>query len=117
MSATYLSNRSDRTAKDAMMLIDCYAFMDFANIPEGIFETAWWNSRKICHDLRRNDRKRISDLLLWHVSCLPKFMRQDLSGDLDQISLRQAWALLASLSIIRVDLPIMITSIYPVTYM
>lgn len=117
VSATYLSNRSDRTAKDAMMLIDCYAFMDFANIPEGIFETAWWNSRKICHDLRRNGRKRISDLSLWHVSCLPKFMRQDLSGDLDQISLRQARALLASLSIIRVDLPTMMTSMHPVTHM
>lgn len=117
VSATYLSGRSDQTAIDALELLSCYAFLSFTEFPETTFDKAWQNSRKIPHDLPQGAEEQISNLSQRDVRCLPKFMRQDLSGDLDMISLRQARSLLTSLSIIVVDLPTRMTRMHPVTHM
>lgn len=45
VSATYLETRDDQTAKDALQLLNFYAFMHFTDFPEEAFEEAWKNSR------------------------------------------------------------------------
>ena len=120
VSANYLRNRSDRgdqTAIDALGLLDCYAFMSFASFPEMVFEEAWRNSRELRLDGHQDIEDKIADLSLWHRSHLPKFMRQDSSEDLDMISLRQAQALLSSLSIVVLDRIMHTTRMHPVTHM
>ena len=117
VSATYLSGRGDQTAIDALELLSCYAFLNFTDFSETTFEEAWQNSRKIPRDLPPGAEEDIDDLSHWHVRHLPSFMRQDMSGDLDKIYLRQARSLLASLSIIVVDSPTRMTRMHPVTHM
>ncbi|KAL9065051.1 MAG: hypothetical protein Q9161_008470 [Pseudevernia consocians] len=117
VSATYLSNRRDQTATDALELLSCYAFMNFTNFPETAFEEAWRNSRKLWRDVEPNKQEHIEDLSPWHRSHLPTFMRHGSSQDLDTISLRETQALLASLSIIVLDLPAHTTRMHPVTHM
>ncbi|MCJ1224820.1 hypothetical protein MMC12_001466 [Toensbergia leucococca] len=113
VSATYLSGLRDcknKIATDALELLNFYAFMSFTDFPEVAFEEAWRNSRKIS----RNEL--IDDLSPEHRSHLPLFMRQDSSEDLDTISLREAQSLLASLSIVILDLPAHKTRMHPVTH-
>ena len=117
VSATYLSDRSDQAAIDALALLRCYAFLNFTDFPEKTFEEAWQNSRDIPRDLLPGVQEDIEDLSHWHVRHLPNFMRQDSSGDLDNISLRKARNLLASLSIVVFDLPTRMTRMHPVTHM
>ena len=120
VSATYLSDLSDRrdqTATDALELLNCYAFMTFTNFPETAFEEAWRNSRELCCDVQPCTEEQIDDLSPWHRSHLPSFMRQDSSEDLDMVSLREAQSMLASLSIVVLDLPAHTTSMHPVTHM
>lgn len=120
VSATYLkdlSGRGNQIATDALELLNCYAFMTFANFPEKAFEEAWRNSKILCGDVQPGAEEEIYDLSPWHKSHLPNFMRQDLFGDLDMISLRNAQSLLASLSIIVLDVPAHTTSMHPVTHM
>lgn len=114
VSATYLSARSDQAAIDALRLLNCYAFLSFTSFPEIAFEEAWRNSREIPRD---SEPSRIEYLSHWHVGHLPSFMRQVSSEDLDVVSLRQARSLLASLSIVVVDLPTRMTRMHPVTHM
>ena len=45
VSATYLKDRNDQEAKDALQLLNFYAFMHFSDFPEIAFEEAWKNSR------------------------------------------------------------------------
>ena len=126
VSATYLCDLSDRgdktatdaqTATDALELLNCYAFMHFTKFPETTFGEAWRNSRKLRRDAQPDSEERIDDLSPWHRSHLPSFMRRDLSEDLDTISLRRAQSLLASLSIVVLDLPAHTTRMHPVTHM
>ena len=120
VSATYLSDLSDRrdqTATDALELLNCYAFMNFTSFPEKAFEEAWRNSRELCRDVQPYKEEQIDDLSPWHRSHLPSFMRQGSSEDLDMISLREAQSMLASLSIVVLDLPAHTTSMHPVTHM
>ena len=116
VSATYLSDRRDQTATDALELLNCYAFMSFTNFPEKTFEEAWRNSRKTRRDVQSDTEEQISDLSPWHRSHLPTFMRQGSSKDLDTISLREAQSLLASLSIVVRDLNAQTTRMHPVTH-
>ena len=112
-----LSERKDQTATDALGLLDFYAFMTFPAFPEKAFEEAWRNSRKIrCHS-QPDREEQIFDLSPWHRSHLPNFMRQSSSEDFDTISLREAQSLLASLSLVALDLPTRATSMHPVTHM
>ena len=117
VSATYLSDRRDQTAKDALELLSFYAFMSFTTFPERTFEEAWRNSRTLCHDVQPDTKEYLRDLSPWHKSHLPGFMRQDSSEDLDMISLRKAQSLLVSLSIVVLDLPAHTTRMHPVTHM
>ena len=120
VSATYLcdlSDRKDQTAIDALELLNCYAFMHFTNFPETTFEEAWRNSRELPPDVQPDTEEDIDDLSAWYRSQLPDFMRQGSSKDLDTISLRKAQALLASLSIVVLDLPAHTTRMHPVTHM
>ena len=117
VSATYLSERSDQVALDALKLLSCYGFLNFTDFPEKTFEEAWQNSRKIPHDLQPGMEQRIDRLSYWHVCHLPSFMRQDTSGDLDKVSLREARSLLTSLSIVVFDLPTRMIRMHPVTHM
>lgn len=120
VTATYLSNLSERenqTATDALALLNCYAFMSFTAFPEKAFEEAWRNSRKFRRDVQPDTKEEIQDLSPWHRSHLPSFMRQCSSEDLDTLSLREAQSLLASLSIVVLDLPTHTTSMHPVTHM
>ena len=117
VSATYLSGRSDQTAVDALELLSCYAFLNFTEFPETTFEEAWQNSREIPCDLPPGAEEDIADLSHWHVRHLPSFMRQDSSGDLDKMSLREARYLLTSLSIVMFDLPTRMMRMHPVTHM
>lgn len=119
VSATYLSDRSDsgdQTATDALELLNSYASMSFTNFPEKKFEEAWRNSRKLGRE-RPDTEEHIGDLSHWHESYLPSFMRQGPSEYLDMISLRKAQSLLASLSIVLLDLPAHTTRMHPVTHM
>ncbi len=117
VSATYLRNRRDQAAADALELLNCYAFMNFTNFPEAAFEAAWQNSRDLCPDVQSDTEEEINDLSPWHRSKLPSFMREDSSEDLDTISLREAQSLLASLSIVVLELPAHTTRMHPVTHM
>ena len=44
VSASYLKARNDQIAKDALQLLNFYAFMHFTDFPEALFEEAWKNS-------------------------------------------------------------------------
>ena len=117
VSATYLHSRSDQSAKDALKLLIFHAFLKFTNFFETTFEEAWQTSRSIPRELQPGVEAQISGLSHWHVRHLPSFMRRGPSGQLDRMSLRQARSLLASLSIVVVDLPKHMTRMHPVTHM
>ena len=117
VSANYLHSRSDQAAKDALKLLSFHAFLNFTDIYETTFEKAWQTSRNIPHDLQPGVVAQITGLSQWHVSHLPSFIRQGPSGQLDKMSLRHARSLLASLSIVVVDLSKRVTRMHPVTHM
>ena len=117
VSATYLQSRSDQPAKDALKLVSFHAFLNFTNFFETTFEEAWLTSRDIPYDLQPGVQPHVTDLSNWHVRHIPSFMRQEPSGKLDKMSLRHAQSLLASLSIVVVDLPKRMTRMHPVTHM
>ena len=116
VSATYLLSRSDQPAKDALKLLYFHAFLNFTNFSETTFEEAWLTSRNIPRDLQPSVNAGISDLSRWHVRHLPSFMRKCLTGKLDKMSFRHARSLLASLSIVVVDLHERMTRMHPVTH-
>lgn len=117
VSATYLQSRSDQPAKDALKLLSFHAFLNFTNFFETTFEEAWLTSRDIPYDLQPGVQPHVTNLSNWHVRHFPSFLRQESSGKLDKMSLRHAQSLLASLSIVVVDLPKRMTRMHPVTYM
>ncbi|KAM0805165.1 P-loop containing nucleoside triphosphate hydrolase protein [Usnea florida] len=117
VSATYLRSRGDQPAKDALKLLNFHAFLNFTSFSETTFEEAWLTSRDIPRDLQPGVHTHVTDLSHWHVRHLPSFMRQGPSGQLNKISFRRARSLLASLSIVVVDLPRRMTRMHPVTHM
>ena len=117
VSATYLHSRSDQPAKDALELLNFHAFLNFTNFSETTFEEVRLISRNIPRNLQPSVDACISDLPRWHHCHFPSFMRKDPSGQLDKMSFRHARSLLASLSIVVVDLPDRMTSTHPVTHM
>ena len=117
VSANYLHSRSDQAANDALKLLNFHAFSNFTDVYETTFEEAWQTSTNIPHDLQPGVVAQISGLSQWHVRHLPSFMRQGPSGQLDKMSLRHARSLLASLSIVVVDLSKRVTRMHPITHM
>lgn len=116
VTATYLSNEKDSVARDAITLLNGYAFMQLTDFPEKTFEEVWRNLCFISRDLQADTEEQISQLSPWYVSQLPNFIRQDSSGELDNIFLRQAQSLLASNSLIVYDIPTRMTRMHPVTH-
>ena len=135
VSASYLEARNDQVAKDALQLLNFYAFMHFTDFPEAAFEEAWKNSMdedvvsfRLSPDVRESyDRESDGEepdgeediyyLSPWHVSHLPTFMRKNAHNiDLNKICLRQARSLLASLSLVTFDSARDTTRMHPVSH-
>lgn len=138
VSAAYLETRDDQTAKDALQLLNFYAFMNFTDFPEEAFEKAWKNSRNEdvvfpCllsdeesddeepdeeeSDDNEPDEESIELLAPWHVSHLPNFLQRNLHNDnLDKMRLRKARSLLASLSLVVFDSANGTTRMHPVSH-
>ena len=120
VSVTYLKARDDQIAKDALQLLNFYAFMHFTEFPEAAFEEAWKNSSNedvVSFSLLPDGSEHIENLAPWHVSHLPTFMRQNPHNiDLNKICLRQARSLLASLSLVTFDSARSSTRMHPVSH-
>lgn len=119
VSATYLKARDDQIAKDALQLLNFFAFMHFTDFPEAAFEEAWKNSMDeevVSSCLLPDGEEDIENLAPWHVSHLPKFMQSN-PGDinLDKLRLRKARSLLVSLSLVAFDSARVTTRMHPVS--
>lgn len=120
VTVTYLEARGDQIAKDALQLLNFYAFMHFSEFPEAAFEEAWKNSRDedvVSSSLLPDGSEDIYNLAPWHVSHLPAFMHQNPHNiKLNKIRLRQARSLLASLSLVTFDSARASTRMHPVSH-
>ena len=120
VSATYLKARDDQIAKDALQLLNFYAFMHFTDFPEAAFEEAWKNSMDenvVSSCLNSDDEEDIEMLAPWHVSHLPTFLRPNLNDiNLDKMRLRKARSLLTSLSLVDFDPARGTTRMHPVSH-
>ena len=107
VTAKYLEGRDDQVAKDALQLLNFYAFMHFSDFPESAFNEAWKNSRDaavVSSRLSPDDDENIGSLTRWHVDHLPIFMQKNWDDDgLDKLRINGARSLLASLSLITFD--------------
>lgn len=120
VSVTYLKARDNQIFKDALQLLNFYAFMHSTDFPEVIFEEAWKNSRDedvVSSSLLPDGEEDIEKLAPWHVSHFPTFMRQNShSVKMNKFSLRQARSLLASLSLVAFDSARGATHMHPVSH-
>ena len=120
VSATYLKARDDQIAKDALQLLNFYAFMHFTDFPEAAFEEAWKNSMDedvVSSCLNSDDEEDIEMLAPWHVSHLPTFLRPNLNDiNLDKMRLRKARSLVTSLSLVDFDPARGTTRMHPVSH-
>ena len=120
VTVTYLEARDDQIAKDALQLLNFYAFMHFTEFPEAAFEEAWKNSSDedvVSSSLWPDGSENIQNLAPWHVSHLPTFMRQNPHNiDLNKVCLRQARSLLASFSLVTFDSARGSTRMHPVSH-
>ena len=120
VSVTYLKARDDQIAKDALQLLNFYAFMHFTEFPEAAFEEAWKNSSNedvVSSSLLPDGSEDIENLAPWHVSHLPTFMRQNPHNiNWNKICFRQARSLLASLSLVTFDSARSSTRMHPVSH-
>ena len=120
VSATYLKDRNDQEAKDALQLLNFYAFMHFSDFPEIAFEEVWKNSRNediVSSRLLPDGEEDIEGLSLWHVSHLPTFMQRNTHDiNLDRLRLRNARSLLVSLSLVTFDADRRMTRMHPVSH-
>ncbi|KAF6217721.1 hypothetical protein HO133_006548 [Letharia lupina] len=120
VSATYLKDRDDQIANDALQLLNFYAFMHFTDFPEAAFEEAWKNSMDedvVSSCLNSDDEEDIWRLAPWHVSHLPTFLRPNLNDiNLDKMRLRKARSLLTSLSLVDFDPARGTTRMHPVSH-
>ncbi len=120
VSATCLEARNDQIAKDALELLNFYAFMHFSDFPEVAFEEAWKNSKDetIVSSQRLSDgEENIRNLAPWHVSHLLCSMGDDPHDvDLNKIRLRKAMSLLISFSLVTFDSDRGTTRMHPVSH-
>ena len=120
VSASHLQDRDDQVAKDALQLLNFYAFMHFSDFPEAAFEEAWKNSTNenvVSSNLLPDGEEDIRKLAPWHVSHLPAFMRRSLHGNsLNKIRLRKARSLLTSLSLVAFDSARGTSRMHPVSH-
>ena len=120
VSATYLKDRNDQEAKDALQLLNFYAFMHFSDFPEIAFEEVWKNSRNeaiFSSRLLPDGEEDIEGLSPWHVSHLPTFMQRNTHDiNLDRLRLRNARSLLVSLSLVTFDADRRMTRMHPVSH-
>ena len=120
VSATYLKDRNDQEAKDALQLLNFYAFMHFSDFPEIVFEEAWKNSRNeavVSSRVLPDGEEDIHSLAPWHVSHLPPFMQSNAHDtDLNKLRLRNARSLLVSLSLVTFDADRRMTRMHPVSH-
>ena len=121
VSAAYLKKRNDQIAKNALQLLNFYAFIHFTDFPEVAFEEAWKNSGDeyvVSSCSLPDGGEDIQKLGLWHVSHLPKFMQQNLHDiELSKICFRQARSLLVSLSLVAFDSHRGTTRMHPVSHL
>ena len=120
VSAKYLEDRDDQAAKDALQLLNFYAFMHFSGFPEAAFEEAWKNSMDeevVSSDLLPDGEEDIENLARWHVDHLPTFMQKNRHDtNLDFLRLYKARFLLASLSLVTFDPVEGMTRMHPVSH-
>ena len=120
VTAKYLEDCNDQISKDALHLLNLYAFMHCSDFPEEAFEEAWKNSTDedvVSSDRLPDDEKNIRKLDPWHVFHLPPFMQRDgHNTSLDQLRLYKARALLASFSLVTFDSAKRMTRMHPVTH-
>lgn len=120
VSAKCLEDRNDQTAKDALQLLSFYAFMHFSDFPEIAFEEAWKNSSDedvVSSYVNADGEEIISNLALWHVSHLPRFMQSNTHDtNLNKLRLRKARSLLTSLSLVTFDPARGMTRMHPVSH-
>ena len=120
VSAKYLEDRDDQVAKDALHLLNFYAFMHFSDFPEAAFDEAWKNSLDedlIFPDLLPDGEEPIENLAQWHKEHLPPFMQRDKhDASLDKLRLRKARSSLASFSLVTFDSAKGMTRMHPVTH-
>ena len=118
VTAKYLEDRDDQNAKDALELLNFYAFMHFSDFPEITFEEAWKNSTNdavVSSDLNADGEEKIGKLAPWHVSHLPGFMESNAHDvELDQLRLRKARWELTALSLVTFDSGM--TRMHPVSH-
>ena len=120
VSAKYLEDRNYQTDKDALQLLNFFAFMHFSDFPEIAFEEAWKNSSDehvVSSWLNADGEGNIRKLALWHVSHLRSFMQNNTHDiNLDKIRLRKARSLLVSLSLVTHDPARGMTRMHPVSH-
>ena len=120
VSAKYLEDRNDQVAKDALHLLNFYAFMHFSDFPEAAFEEAWKNSLDesiVSTDLLPDGEEDIGNLAPWHKDHLPPFMKRDKHDtNLDKLRFRKARSSLASFSLVTFDSAKGMTRMHPVTH-
>ena len=120
VSAKYLEDRDDQVAKDALQLLNFYAFMHFSDFPEAAFKEAWNNSideEIISSDLLPDGEEDVENLAPWHVDHLPTFMQKNRHDtNLDFLRLHNARSLLASFSLVTFDPVREMTRMHPVTH-
>ena len=120
VTAKYLEDRDDQTAKDALGLLNFYAFMHFSDFPEVAFEEAWKNSMYehiVSSDKLPDGEENIQKLAPWHVEHLPTFMQKSRhDNNLDKLRLDKARSLLTSLSLVTFDSAREMTHMHPVSH-
>ena len=120
VSATYLEARDDQKFKDALELLNFYAFMHFSDFPEVAFEEAWKNSKDpqvVSSRVLSDGEEYIEYLAPWHVTHLPSFMQSNPHDiGLDKMRLRKARSLLSSFSLVTLDSVRGTTRMHPVSH-
>ena len=120
VTAKYLEVRDDQVARDALQLLNFYAFMHFSDFPEEAFEEAWKNSldeKIVPSNSLTDDEKDIEELDPWHRTHLPTFMQSNRhDASLDMLRVHKARSLLSSLSLVTFDSTRGMTRMHPVSH-
>ena len=103
VSLDAIEGRSDRTSKHAIELIRIFGFFHHDNIPEEIFERAWKNIR----------RRKIIPKDLAGLFYIPS---EEGGSEWDPTTIREAAVLLASFSLIKLDLINHSMSMHPLVH-
>jgi tetratricopeptide (TPR) repeat protein len=103
VSLDAIKSRSDKTSKHAIELIQILSFFHHDNIADEIFERAWKNTRD-------------EETLQKNLASLFYIASEDGASEWDPTVLREAAALLASFSLIKLDLIHHSMSIHPLVH-